>query len=170
MTRVLQIVGAAFVVALALAAPRSTITAAVRSTSSELAGADYACVQGLQISADLQQSLVFQPGTGVSFGSAISTTGSTFNSIVLQPGIYRIHLSGELSGNTPQIIGLLNGVTANFLWDTFVPSRTGSGAQEVIVGGDRLVSVAASNTILKFNPSLLIQYTGPCELVITKLQ
>ena len=86
MTRGLGIVGAAFVVALALT-PRST-TAAARSTSSELAGADYACVQGLQISADLQQSLVFQPsGTGISFGSAISTTGSSFNSIMLQPGI-----------------------------------------------------------------------------------
>jgi hypothetical protein len=119
MTRVLGI-AAAFVVALALApisAQGQQIFACVNNSSravkivapnatcrnnetllfwgsgGALAGADYQCVNGQAI--PQFNPLIFLPSlSGVSFGSSISTTGSQFDSFVLQPGIYQIHLSG----------------------------------------------------------------------------
>jgi hypothetical protein len=138
-----------------------------------LAGADFQCVGGVL---PAPNALLFRPsGGGVTFGSGISTTGSTFSSIVLQPGIYQIHLSGTrfspfaLPGDFPVItttgLGLINPS-----WGTTVSV---DAAHYDIVGGDRLVSVTGPNTSVQFivlapfPPNT--QFQGFCEVVITRL-
>jgi hypothetical protein len=73
--------------------PGSTATSInVAGTPGLPAGADYQCVN---TATGGGPQLTFEPSqSGVTFGSAISTTGSQFTSFLLQPGIYQIHLSG----------------------------------------------------------------------------
>jgi hypothetical protein len=196
MTRGLGILGAAFVVALALA-PRSAdaqqISACVNNSSGTvkfvapnatcsnnetlvklggaLAGADYQCVAGGQIIAG--DPLQFSAPT-VSFGSAIGTAGTPpITSFTLQQGIYQIHLSGSKfsiipSANGNQISANLDGTNvANW---TLLFTTDGFQVRGDIVGGDRLVSVGGANTTLKMINAQAVFTEGFCELVITKLQ
>jgi hypothetical protein len=137
-----------------------------------LAGAANQCVINQTIAAG--GALNFA-STGVSFGSAIGTAGSTFGSFVLQAGTYQISLSGinfvSQTIGTFSIVADLNNV-ATTSWPT-QPSLVGMNpATFDIVGGDRLISVASNNTTLQFIPDApkRIATTGTCWLNITKLQ
>jgi len=209
MTRVSVIVGA-FVVALGLATPTGRASAqnqafacanlnsgaikivAPNATcgSNEqrvvlggaLAGAHYECVHA-SVVVDPGAAYTFTPSSpGASFGSAISTTGATFNSILLQQGIYQIHLSGYgFFLQQPNELGfiiepLLNNNPAIIpSWVLQLQGVGGGGQIFNIVGGDRLFSVGSNNSSLQFfhippPQSQASVISGSCELVITKLQ
>jgi hypothetical protein len=143
------------------------------------AGADYQCASNQVVSP--QSPFTFQPSlSGVSFGSGFGVTGPQFSSFVLPPGIYQINLSGSFqtspsAGGGVAVAALLDqgaGATlAAFSWqsDPVLPDS--------FQGGDRLVNVAAPNSVLTIiNNSLASPPPSPnvasafCELVITKLQ
>jgi len=160
MTRVLRIVAAALVVALALA-PGS-------ADAQVIAGAGYQCVVSQDTPAG--GGIYFQPDIGsVTFGSAISTAGSQFNSFILtQAGIYQIDLSGSLffagQFGTPLIYALLNGSGPAAQW-TAAPI-TGLYS----FGGAVLISVAAANSVLSLTSNDEIRPQDAhdsCKLVIT---
>jgi hypothetical protein len=120
---------------------------------------------------DLQQ-FIFS-STGNNFGSGISTAGGQFSSIVVQPGIYQIHLSGgpfdTSSADTFSIVtGNLNGNNFTF-W--VVQEHVASPS---IIGGDRLVMVSQPNSLLTFGNfgigTLTTRNDSPVELIITRLQ
>ncbi len=118
---------------------------------------------------------------GVVFGSSISTAGTPpFTAVMLQPGIYQIHLSSG-PGNTPFIppIGTPPGfafylqaslggtVVGGLVWPVVASTSTSSD----IVPGDRLFSVAQPNSILQINTADQNGViSGDCELIITRLQ
>jgi hypothetical protein len=135
-----------------------------------LAGAAYQCVSQQTIAAG--GALNFS-SSGVSFGSAISTSGSTFGSFVLQAGTYQINLSGLdfVSQTTGQfsIVADLNNAATTTSWLT--QNSIGPTTFD-IVGGERFISVASNNTTLQFIPDAPkgIAITGPCWLTIAKLQ
>jgi hypothetical protein len=135
-----------------------------------LAGADFRCVGGQLI--DIEAAFNFSSTDGVSFGSGISVSGPSFNSILLQQGIYQIHLSGArfkpaVANTFPSIVATLNAVSTTS-WLTTVSVDL---ADVDIVGGDRLVSVTISNTSLQFiNLAPAGVTSGICHVVITKLQ
>jgi len=209
MSRGLGMVGAAFVMALALAprgADAQQIFACVNNSSGtiHIVGQNVACQNNevsLKWSSGLggvpaassffcrQQQIVSQPlsftssfhfAQGVSFGSGISTLGSTFDTILLQQGIYQIHLSGSRFGTDaafgprfPTIYGVVNGVFVPE-WSTTVSANSAGidATRFDIVGGDRLISVGPNTTF-----QLFIDMFGPseisadsCSLIITKLQ
>jgi hypothetical protein len=105
----------------------------------------------------------------VAFGAGISTSGSTFNSIVLQPGIYQIHLSADrilatrdTFGILPDILLNLNGTLAN-LWAI---------TDALSVAGDVFLRVTSPNSIIQFSSSdPSTPYTlSNCRLAILRLQ
>jgi hypothetical protein len=128
----------------------------------------------LTVDANQPFFFIHAPNASGSFGSSISTNGTQFSSIVLQPGIYQIHLDGNAfavadnSATGISIISLsINGSVAGvgILWSTFVDK---AGAFD-IVGGDRLFAVTQANTVLQVVPPVNTS-VGNCELVITRLQ
>jgi Collagen triple helix repeat (20 copies) len=160
-------------------------------TGGALAGADYQCVPSQAINAPANP-LLFQPSQGhVTFGSTFTTGTQPFNSFMLQPGIYQIHLSGGSPGwvmgafpalTTPSVMieAILNMNTTTPLatWTVALP-EIGSNLFYEIAGGARLISIGQgqSNTLLQLFPIPLptsanvVQGVGGfCELVITKLQ
>src|SRR5262245_1543529 len=109
MTRGLGLVGAMFIVALALT-PRSGDAA--KPVSGLIAGAAFRCIpQAIPAG----QGIFFSPSlSGVSFGSAITTPATPpFSSFTLQPGVYQIHLSGEI---TAQINAVLSPSGTQATW------------------------------------------------------
>jgi len=108
---------------------------------------------------------------GISLGSGISTMGVQFNSIVLQPGIYQIQLSGtgftNQSNSVAFIVPYLNGsANAAIAWPTVLGLSGGFN----VVGGAHLVQVTQLNTTLQFQFASDGNTTGSCELIITRLQ
>src|SRR5262249_26449592 len=92
--RSLGIVGAVFVVAFALATRSGDAAKPVAPPSGLIAGAAFQCPsQGLIF----QQPMTLSPSNpAVNFGSSITFSATApFNTFVLQPGIYQIHLSGD---------------------------------------------------------------------------
>jgi hypothetical protein len=144
---------------------------APKQSGGALAASNYQCA-GFSIGPGVP--LTFS-SDGVSFGSGISTTGTQFNSFILQQGIYQIHLSGH--GFAPQL-GLVNfDIMANLNNVATTSWRVTQGTNDgyLIIGGDRLVSVAGANTTLQFSftegGSNTTNITnGPCSLIITRLQ
>lgn|SRR5262249_48599561 len=131
-----------------------------------LAASNYQCVQGQTLGPGVPLNF---SSDGVSFGSGISTTGGQFNSFILQQGIYQVHLSGyafEAYAGIPDITANLNNV-ATTSWHV----TSGTNSDYLIIGGDRLVSVAGANTTLQFGFSPGINgVNGLCRLIITRLQ
>ena len=108
---------------------------------------------------------------GISLGSGISTMGVQFNSIVLQPGIYQIQLSGtgftNQSNSVAFIVPYLNGsANAAIAWPTVLGLSGGFN----VVGGAHLVQVTQLNTTLQFQFASDGNTTGSCELIITRFQ
>jgi hypothetical protein len=116
--------------------------------------ADYQCV--LHQATDATGLLFFRPSQGgVSFGSAISTTGTPpFSSFTLQPGKYQLHLSGNnflnSSGGLMTINAVLNDTPPPVATWNSVGFAVNIGDHFDIAGGDRLISVAQVNTALQF--------------------
>jgi hypothetical protein len=202
MTRVSGIFGLGFIAALTLAtvdrASAQQISACVNKSSGgiRIVAPNATCsnnetllvLNGISSAADYQCAnrgtgdaglLFFQPSQGgVSFGSAISTTGTPpFSSFTLQPGNYQLHLSGNDFINLESGQKTINAVLNNTpppapppvaTWTQVGISNVGDHFD--IHGGDRLISVAQVNTALQFFMSGGATVEGPCELVITKLQ
>src|SRR5262249_55605496 len=118
-----------------------------------LAASDYHCVIGTSFTSSLPVTFML---SGISFGSGISTVGQQFTSIILQPGIYQIHLDGfQFTSTLPGAAGspifatLDGGATSSALWVTTAGFSEGSSTPTVdIVGGDRLVQVSQPNASL----------------------
>jgi hypothetical protein len=140
-----------------------------------LALGSFACVSGQPI--PLNSPINF---SGNSFGSGISTTGATFNSILLQPagvsqpGIYQIQLSSAATEFTAPnnamtfIVAYLNGsARIDTSWST-VPGPVAGGL--IIVGGAHLLQVSQPNSALQFQFITDGNTTGDCALIITRLQ
>jgi hypothetical protein len=117
------------------------------------------------------------PGLGTSFGSSISTGTAPFDSFMLQPGVYQIHLRGqqvvvtELGAGSAAPINLsLNSInTAG--WSTTVPYFFGTLALVDIVGGDRLLTVTQSNSVIQILGGSPMRFDVPtCYLAITQLK
>jgi hypothetical protein len=94
-------------------------------------------------------------GYGASFGTSISapTGGMPFTSILLQPGVYDVHLDGT-DFRIPSDINarlllspFLNGSTAQIdnWWVTFAATSAGVSSLN-ISGGDRLITVSQPNS------------------------
>jgi hypothetical protein len=105
-----------------------------------------------------------------------SGRGQRLTSVLLQPGIHQIHLSGHdflFPADPFTLSATLDGVTDADPWFTTPIANTSPGHWD-IVGGDRLISVGQANTVLQIISSATIvepQLNTPgCELVITKLQ
>jgi hypothetical protein len=140
-----------------------------------LALGSFACVSGQSI--PFGSSINF---TGTSSGSGISTTGPTFNSIVLQPagasqpGIYQIQLSNAASAFTAPnnamtyIVAYVNvSARIDISWTT-APAPVAGGL--TIVGGAHLLQVSQPNSTLQFQFITDGNTTGDCALIITRLQ
>src|SRR5262249_42935829 len=151
MTRGLGLVGAMFIVALALTPRSGDAAKPVPPPSGLIAGAAFRCTpQAVQAG----QAILFSPSlSGVNFGSSITSPATPpFSSFTLQPsvsgpGIYQIHLSGDI---TAQINAVLGPSGTQAIW--FV----GSGG--VFIGGDRLITVSGANTTLS-----LVALNGPAN-------
>jgi hypothetical protein len=136
--------------------------------------------------------------SGVGIG-AFGTVGSTFNSFVLQPGIYQVHLSidavmrpaaiqGDLvagNGGARMLLNNSPGAAHQSEWFApviVVPNGLQPGIQlPANMGGDRLFAVASANTTLSFHNDLsgglgssgsntLTIGSADCILIITQLQ
>ena len=106
----------------------------------------------------------------VNFGTGISFSGSTFDSIALQPGIYNIHFElpsmqsayGQIqmiiNGSLAAPDGYLNGVT----WD-IVNGLT-------YISDDRQISITAQNSTLAFSCAANCSMQATGWLVIMRLQ
>ena len=140
-----------------------------------LALSSFACSQDQLI--PFLSSINFGSNGINNLGSGISTTGTQFNSILLQPapgvqpGIYQIQLSG--TGFTNQnnsvafIVPYLNGsANAAIAWPTVLGLSGGFN----VVGGAHLVQVTQPNTTLQFQFASDGNTTGSCEIIITRLQ
>jgi hypothetical protein len=125
-----------------------------------LSAANYICAY--QQIVPINQSLIFQPAAplyqlDVSFGSGISTTGTQFASIMLQPGDYQISLFGSAfnvpvsSSHSFQLNAYVNGVFAA-LWTSMNISSgpTGNGFSQILAGSWNF-SVSQPNSVLTIN-------------------
>jgi Collagen triple helix repeat (20 copies) len=150
-----------------------------------LAASDFTCGGPISdaIPLTFQQGDQFTPG--VSFGSGISTQGAQqFNTIVLQPGIYQVHL--DVTGLTsptnvvtlPPIVMMMNGAQVRPI-EPWATVQAVLPATDYIVGGDRLLAVSQPNSVFAIilaehgifgGPGPTFQVTGNCNLVITRLQ
>ena len=99
--------------------------------------------------------------TGVFSGSGISTVGQQFDSIVLQPGIYRIHFAN------------LGTMPIDATYQEAYVSLNGTVVTALGSGGDVLVQVSQVNSVFQ----LAALYTNPggftelnCQLTITRTQ
>ena len=161
MTRAFGIVGAAFVVALALT-PRS-------ADAQLIAGAEFQCVSPQLSAAGAPIAFQQSPGS-VSFGGSITlnaNAGGQFFTFA-RTGVYQVHLDGLFvffGTSSPAIQGLLNGV-AVAQWPSW---RT-----LITVAGDRLISANAGDVFaLVPNTEMSLQqppFSGSCELVIMQVQ
>jgi hypothetical protein len=128
-----------------------------------------------------QQPITFTRASAgaVSFGSSISTTGTSFTNFVLQPGIYQFHLSGvgfhplNVQVVTDSIGAQLSPFSSSFSgpgFVTFWSVPTSSPQSLDIAGGDRLVQVSVPNTMLQFILLQGISGLSGCDLIITQIQ
>ena len=134
-----------------------------------LALSSFACSQDQLI--PFLSSINFGSNGINNLGSGISTMGVQFNSIVLQPGIYQIQLSGtgftNQSNSVAFIVPYLNGsANAAIAWPTVLGLSGGFN----VVGGAHLVQVTQLNTTLQFQFASDGNTTGSCELIITRFQ
>jgi hypothetical protein len=151
------------------------------------AGADFQCApqtpvshQLLQFSSQSQGPLSLNPGSPLSFGTAIGVGSSPFTNVLLQPGFYQVHLSGHFPSALAFGISaaLNNPPTFDIVatWNSANAQATNPdpAVQPLfdLVGGDRFISVGQPNITLSLAPfTFAAQGTGSfCELVITKLQ
>ena len=111
----------------------------------------------------------------VVFGTGISTSGSLFNSFVLQPGIYQVSLSADPPPGGVQHISthsihlVLNGTRIQS-WRFYEhgPAEVGIG-----MAGDALVRVSSPNSVVQFldgNVFLPGTQIDFCRLTILRLQ
>jgi hypothetical protein len=148
-----------------------------------LAGADFRCVAGTILGRnDLGPTpLTFKPSDGgVVFGSSISTAGTPpFTGLMLQPGIYQIHLSSG-PGHVPFIppVGASPGFTFFFkrasevrAWEDWF-GRWWRRLPLVLISFPGTGSFRLANSSFQFNTAMGQNgvISGDCELVITRLQ
>lgn len=119
----------------------------------------------------------------LSIGSGIDTNGSPITSMVLQPGIYQVHLDANTvvltqaappQGQTPAasvVEFLLNG-GASEVWVGSVPSLVANTVWVDSLVGDRLVQVTTPNTLVQFTNATGLQplTLNVCTVIITRLQ
>jgi hypothetical protein len=131
-----------------------------------------------------QGGLLVFSDSSVGIGS-FGTTGSTFTSFLLQPGIYQIFLSIDEaiipSDFNVGVQMLLNGA-AGVSGRSFFLFNAAGGIAPGSLASNRLINVSASNTTLSFqatNVFQIVAVTGPagsqtgsgdCILIITQLQ
>jgi hypothetical protein len=138
-----------------------------------LALSSYYCVGNRTI--PVGSPIILAP-SGISLGSGISATGGQISSILLQPGIYQIHLSQnggglQWGGLTNPIIALVLNGDFPGLWTTVPDGSTGTLFPFFdIIGGDHLVQVSAPNSVLQLQFAQDGVITGSCELIIARLQ
>jgi hypothetical protein len=143
-----------------------------------LAAASFACAP--ETAPNNQPYKFSNSPTGVIFGSSISTGAlpyvSQYNSIMLQPGYYDVHLDGfnfqpdQFALTFPQLLLVVNGLAYD-VW--FTLPYPNDNAFMSIVGGDRLIRIVTPNSILQIVNSYIDGHnvkSGNCRLNITQLQ
>jgi Collagen triple helix repeat (20 copies) len=120
--------------------------------------------------APANQPLFFnQASPLMGFGSEISVTGTSFNSIVLQPGVYQVSLFGIGFSTTTPGLNLFLQLNGNIIggWGAVILSNPPIFYS--IIGSDQLVSVSQPNSSLALIPPVDVG-NGSCTFSITQLQ